>query len=107
MTTPTGEQVEVAIQALRDDAHRWLDMGDQLRAAASAGEGLDLNAFHFSGLGHLLGVDEMYRQVQQTIVTLLRQGAANFDDVAGALRDAADGYEQDEYDTVHRMRNIY
>lgn len=107
MTTPTGAQVEVSIRALRDDAQRWLGMADQLRAAADAGDGLDLNAFHFTGLGHLIGIDDLYNQVQLTIVTLLRQGASNFDSVAGALKAAADGYEQDERDTVHRMRNIY
>lgn len=107
MTTPTGEQVEVSIQALRDDARRWLDMADQLRDAATAGERLDLNAFHFTGLGHLLGIDELYNQVQQAIVTLLHQGSSNFDEVATALKAAADGYEQDEYDNVHRMKNIY
>lgn len=107
MTAPTKEQVEVAVQALRDDAQRWLDMADTMRSAASAGARLDLNAFHFSVLGHLLGIDSLYNQVQQTIVTLLGQGASNFESVAGALKAAADGYEEDERDAVHRMKNIY
>jgi len=38
---------------------------------------------------------------------LLNEGAENLNDLAGALRAAADGYEQDEINTVHRMTGIY
>lgn len=107
MTNPTGEQVTAAIGALRKDAAKWIDMADQMDAAAQAAAGLGLSARHFTGLGHLMGLDTLYTEVQDTIVTLLRQGSANFDAVAAALKMAADGYEQDEVAAVHRMRNIY
>lgn len=34
MTNPTGEQVTAAIGALRKDAAKWIDMADQMDAAA-------------------------------------------------------------------------
>lgn len=107
MTTPTGEQVTASIQALRTDAARWTELCGELRTVAGTAAGLGLSSFHFSGLGHLLGIDSLYTEIQQRIVTLLNQGADNFDNIGGALRTAADGYEQDEQNAVHRMRNIY
>ncbi|TYB39755.1 hypothetical protein FXF50_05095 [Micromonospora sp. AP08] len=107
MTTPTGDQLVASIEALRADSGTWFEMADALRSAASNAAGLGLGPFHFTGLGHLLGLDAVYEDFQQAIVTLLEQGSANFEKVGGALRLAADAYEQDEIDNVHRLRNIY
>ncbi|MFI7577779.1 hypothetical protein [Micromonospora sp. NPDC049497] len=107
MTTPTGEQLVASIEALHTDAGRWYEMADQLEAAAEDAAGLVLSTFHFSGLGHLLGIDGLYEEFQQAVVALLRQGATNFESVGGALRAAAEGYQQDEVDNLHRLRNIY
>lgn len=107
MTAPSDEQITVAIDALHADAAKWIAMADELQAAAANAAGLGLGPFQFSGLGHLLGIDKIYADLQETIVTLLKQGSSNFENVAAALRTAADGYSRDEQAAVHRMKNIY
>lgn len=107
MSEPTAEQLEAAIEAISSEAGLWRDMSTQVATMASVADGLTLNAFHFSGLGHLAGMEDVYRDLQQRIAMLLRQGATNMGNTADALKQAADGYQQDEDDAVHRMKNIY
>jgi hypothetical protein len=104
---PTEQQVKAAIGALRADASAWDAGAQDLRDAASAAMGLDLDAFHFSYLADQLGLTEVYQRLQQRLYGLLVQGADNLNELGGALRAAADGYEQDEINAVHRMTGIY
>lgn len=107
MTTPTSGEVRASIEALRQDARVWSGMAAEVDAIGQVARGLTLSPFEFSGLGHLAGLDEIYRALQQRVVDLLHQGSANFDNVSGALRQAADAYERDEENAVHRLRNVY
>jgi hypothetical protein len=107
MTHPSGPQVQASIDALHQEAGVWSGMATQVGSMASTAQGLTLNAFHFTGLGHLAGIDEVYRDLQERIAGLLQQAADNFDNVAGALTTAADDYARDEANAVHRMKNIY
>jgi hypothetical protein len=104
---PNEQQVKAAIQALRTDAGTWDDASDDLRAAAQVAARLELSALHFSYLADKLGLTEVYQQLQERLVLLLGEGSQNLTALAGALRAAADGYEQDETNTVHRMTGIY
>lgn len=107
MTQPSGEQVQAAIHALRGEATLWDDMATQVLAMSTTAANLDLTAFHFSGLGHLVGVDSLYTDVQQRVADLLVQAMHNFSSTALVLNYAAEEYERDEQNAVHRMRNIY
>lgn len=107
MTSPTGDEVRASIEALRQDAAVWSGMAAELESVGGVARGLTLSAFDFSGLGHLAGLDEIYNELQERVVGLLGQGSANFDGIAGALRQAADGYERDEENAVHRLKNVY
>lgn len=100
---PTRDEVAVAVAALRTDARMWLDMADEVRAAARIGERLDLTALHFSYLGDKAGLTETYREVQDTLVRLLNEGGSAFDALAGALRAAADGYEDDDRNAAEEL----
>jgi len=104
---PNEQQVKAAIGALRQDASKWDAGAAELRDAAGAAGQLALSALHFSYLGDKLGLTETYQQLQMRLYRLLNEGAENLNDLAGALRAAADGYEQDEINTVHRMTGIY
>jgi hypothetical protein len=104
---PNDQQITAAIEALRVDASTWIAAADVLRDAAHVGARQDLDAFHFSYLGDLVGVTDIYRQLQHKLVRLLGEAADNATALAGALRTAADGYEQDEHDAAHRMSGIY
>jgi hypothetical protein len=102
---PTGDDIRVAIEALRADARTWSAASGDLADAAATAERLTLAppAFGFAAAA-AAGAHESLRV---KVADLLRQGAANFDDVAGALRTAADSYEADEAANLHMLRNIY
>ncbi len=104
---PNDQQVRAAIDALRTDAGTWDAASDELREAARVGARLDLSALHFSYLGDKLGLTQVYQQLQDRLCRLLTQGADNLTALSTALRSAADGYEQDERNAVHRMTGIY
>ena len=107
MPPPSEQQIKAAIEALRKDAATWDAGSAELRDAAMVAGRLELSALHFSYLADQLGLTEVYQQLQQRLYHLLNQGSDNFVELAGALRAAADGYEQDEANTVHRMTGIY
>ncbi|RKR87387.1 hypothetical protein BDK92_1662 [Micromonospora pisi] len=105
---PPGEQkLKASIEALRKDAAVWDESADVLRDAAAVGARLDLGGLHFSYIGDKVGLVELYQQLQDRIVRLLGEGAVTFDTLASGLRSAADGYERDEANAVHRLDNIY
>ena len=104
---PSEQKIKASIAALRQDAAMWDSSADQLRQAAAVAARLELAALHFSYIGDKVGMVAMYRELQDRLFRLLNEGGAAFDSLASALRSAADGYEQDEINGVHRMKNIY
>lgn len=104
---PTDQQIQAAIQALRKDADTWAAGRDKLVDAAAVAARLELGALHFSYIADQLGLAEVYQQLQQKLHDLLHEGGANFLALSAALNDAADGYEQDEINAVHRLTGIY
>ena len=58
---PTEQQIQVAIQALREDAGTWAAGKDQLVNAAAVAARLELSALHFSYLGDQFGLAEVYQ----------------------------------------------
>lgn len=107
MTQPDPQQIAAALDAMRGDAAMWKDMAGEMRSAAGVADRLDLTKLHFSKLGDMLGMVDLYRDVQDRMVQLINQGADNFDATAAALTTAADGYDKDERDSVHRFTGIY
>lgn len=107
MTQPTGDQIEVALAAMREDAAMWRHMATELSEAAKVADRLDMDARHFSYLGDKVGMTHIYQAIQAKMSSLMTQGAANFDTIAEALSKAADGYEEDDRRGAHRLNNIY
>ena len=85
----------------------WRDMAGQMREAATSADNLDLDKTEFSKLGEMLGMVQLYQDVQARLAALIHQGADTFDATAAALTTAAAGYEKDEQDAVHRFTGIY
>lgn len=104
---PTPEQYQVALSALRDDAQKWEDCGNDLGAAKGTASGLTLEALHFSYIGDKLGLTGLYKQFQDKMVGLLGEGETTSAKVAAALRASAQTYQQEEEAGVHRMNNIW
>jgi hypothetical protein len=107
MPPPSEQAVLAAIAALRADAGTWDDAAGELREAAAVAARLELGALHFSYLADQLGLVEVYQQLQDRLQRLLGEGADNLVALGAALHAAADGYEQDENNAVHRMTGIY
>lgn len=107
MTQPSADQITAALEAMRADARAWGAAADQLTDAAQNARRLSLDAFHFSYFGEQLGLTAAYRSLQEKLITLLEQGAANFDSLAVALQRSADTYQAEDEAGVHRMRNVW
>lgn len=106
-TPPTGDEVAVAIGALRRDAAEWLAWADSLTRAAAVAADLTLTANEMCALSQVVGLPELYARIQHRTAQLAVQGAQGFAAVAGALTAAADGYEADERNAVHRLRGTW
>ena len=104
---PTQDQYQVALQALRADADTWEHCAADLGAAKGTADGLDLEALHFSYVADKLGVTAMYQQIQAKLVGLLGEGQTMSTNVATALRNSAQTYQQEEESGVHRMNNVW
>ncbi|MCO1657419.1 hypothetical protein [Pseudonocardia humida] len=102
---PTPAQITVALDALRDDAELWDGGAEELRSAAGRAGAMALPpaAFSFAGQAVLAS----YEQLRIKVAALLTAGAANYDDIAIALRQSADAYESDEAAGAHRMAGVY
>lgn len=97
-----GPDVAVALQALEVDATRWTAAARDLRGAAevAAGQVLAEEAFSFAGRE----VAATYEALRGRTAALLREGAANFDAVATALRDSARAYAAQEAARAAELR---
>jgi hypothetical protein len=104
---PTDEEIRVAIAALRSDAAEWRAWAGALARASIVVDQLDLSVDEMSALSAVVGLPEIYFALRQQAHALAAQGEARFTEVAGALVAAADGYERDERNAVHRLRGVW
>ena len=107
MPPTTKEQVRVAVAALNADAAMWEQAAADLRAAAASGDRLDLGRLQLTYMGEKVGLVERYQQIQARLVSLLYQGATNFDNVAATLRDAAEDYAREDAAGAHAIEGAY
>jgi len=107
MGDPTAQQVSVAVQALRTDAGTWAEASDKLTGARTAGMPLGLQKFHFSFVGDKAGLTQVYAEIQDKIIRLLGEGAAELDALSAALATAANEYERSDNDAYRRQHHIY
>jgi len=104
---PTPDQYTAALAALRDDATQWTGCADDLAAAKSTADGLDLEALHFSYIADKLGVTQLYADFQSKFVRLLGEGETMSRGVADSLLASAQTYQQEEEAGVHRMNDVW
>lgn len=104
---PTPDQYAVALAALRDDATQWQGCSDDLKAAKSTADSLDLEALHFSYIADKLGVTQTYTDFQNKMVRLIGEGETMTSGVASALLASAQTYQDEEESGIHRMNNVW
>jgi hypothetical protein len=104
---PTKEQVRVAVAALNADAAMWKQAAADLRTAAATGDRLDLSRLQLTYMAEKVGLVERYQQIQAQLVSVLYQGAANFDRIAATLRNAAEEYAREDAAGAHAIEGAY
>lgn len=104
---PTDEEIRVAIAALRSDADDWRGWAGALARASTVVDELGLSVRDMCALSGVVGLPEAYATLRLHAHKLAVQGALRFAEVADALAAAADGYERDERDAVHRLRGVW
>ncbi|MGN9912933.1 hypothetical protein ACTMTJ_35890 [Phytohabitans sp. LJ34] len=104
---PTDEEIRVAIAALRSDADDWREWAGTLARASTVVDELGLSVSDMCALSAVVGLPEAYATLRHHAHMLAVQGSLRFAEVADALAEAADGYERDERDAVHRLRGVW
>lgn len=104
---PASEQLRVAIARLRADARMWRTMAATAGTARVAGTGLDLGEPQLSWASRQAGLLDTYREARHKTLRLLDEAERSLDAIGAALDRAADGYERDERDAVHRINDVY
>ena len=94
--------LKTAVAALRSDAGVWDRAGQELDGPEQAIGGLGLTPADVMMFGVDKGIDKTYATAQNALLTMLGQAANNFHNLAGALRHAADLY--DETEAAHQQR---
>ncbi len=102
-----SDRVEVSLDALRNEADIWSVGAEELAAAERTGVGLELSMVEFSYLGDLVGLPKVYWELRDQLCRLLAEGADAFAWTAWALREVADGYQQDDVNGAHRLHQLY
>jgi hypothetical protein len=94
--------LKAAVEALRSDARTWDGAGQAVEAPEQAIGGLGLTPSDVMMYGVDKGIDKTYAAAQNALSNMLGQAAENFHNLAGALRHAADMY--DETEAAHQQR---
>ncbi|MBV9846957.1 MAG: hypothetical protein JOZ47_18110 [Kutzneria sp.] len=107
MSAPSSEQVSVALEALRSDAGIWDKAADDLHTVTSAISGLTLRPEALSVWAVEQGVDRTYGDARGKLEEILGQAADDFGQIAKALRTAADIYEREDEQNMHKLKGVY
>jgi methylmalonyl-CoA mutase cobalamin-binding subunit len=98
--------MKAAVAALRSDADIWDRAAEDLDAPMRAIGLLGLTGHDVSMYGVDKGIDATYAGAQTALEDMLRQAAQNFYNLAGALRHAANMYDQTEADHQQRIERV-
>jgi hypothetical protein len=96
--------IKTAVAALRSDADIWDGAANDLDAPGQAIGLLGLGPRDVSMYGVDKGIDTTYAGAQSALLNMMQQAVHNFHDLAGALRQAADLYDQTEADHQQRIQ---
>ena len=102
---PSEEQVKAAISQLYSWAQMWRDMANVAGAAHTNASNLTLERYDVTLKGgEFLST---YNQFHQLSLTRLSDAKTTFNWIAGQLQSAANEYNTDEVNAVHRMTQVW
>jgi hypothetical protein len=101
---PSGEQVTVATNALRNEAREWDTQSALLGTESAKVADMEFGRLE-AGLFQLM-VDP-YNDVIHDLAARCQEGATAMNEIANTLRSVADTYDAEDKAAAHRIRNLY
>ncbi|GGQ87292.1 PE domain-containing protein [Couchioplanes azureus] len=101
-------KTEVVTDALRQEAKKWFALSDELHTVAGSVANLTLDTSAFwCGDGISIAAAPIYAGYQKFVQDRCGEGAAEFDQIAGALNRAADEYDGSDAVSAETLTKIY
>lgn len=106
---PTNSDFEVITDAFENEARKWEELSDEMSALRDATAGLNLmpSAFFCGNPGTAFALSKGYDEVYELVRQLMVASAAEFDEIARALRIAADRYDGTDQQSAGLLVDIY
>jgi uncharacterized protein YukE len=102
------DKTEVVTDALRREAKKWFALSDEMHTVAGNARRLTLDASAFwCGDGISIAAAPIYAGYQQFMQDRCGEGAAEFEQIAGALNRAADAYDGTDQISADTLTTIY
>ncbi|GAA4957557.1 hypothetical protein [Actinoplanes utahensis] len=102
-------EVRVVLDALENEALKWVELADLMADLRGTAGGLGLNPMSFFCGDPLTAsrLSSAYDDIFTLVQTLLKDAEAEFDQIAGALRIARDEYDGSDRTTASAFVRIY
>lgn len=101
---PTGQQIQVATDALRTEAGVWEAQSTQLASIASKVGGLTFSRLEAGIFQVLVSVND---ELVTTVTQRSGEGQTEMTEIASTLRTVAQTYDTEEAANEHALRNLY
>ncbi|MEJ2862434.1 hypothetical protein [Actinomycetospora flava] len=98
--------VDVALDALRDDAAVWRSASDRLEVRRMTLETVTVDPLAFSQWGVDAGLDRSYEDLRRRIDQVIAQGVEAFRAVSASLDGAASVYGQEDAENAGRFEAL-
>jgi hypothetical protein len=102
-------EVSLVLDSLHAEARKWRKLSDDMGAAQSDAARLELtaSAFFFADIVSVVGHSSAYTTFHDWYVELLREAAAEFGEIAGALDKSAVAYADADTRASVDLQSIY
>ena len=102
------DKTQVVTGALHQEAKKWLALSDEMETVAGHVGRLSLDSSAFwCGDGISIAAGPIYAGYQQFVRDRCGEGAAEFEQIAGALNRAADEYDSTDQVSAETLTKIY
>lgn len=101
-------KIEIVTEALQQEAKKWLQASDEMEQVAVNVNRLTLEPSAFwCGDSLQVAAEPIYSGFQQLVQQRCVEGSREFEEIAGALRRAADEYDGSDSTSAEALRRIY
>lgn len=110
---PSQHTIEVATEAIREDAKKWYGLSDRIEKVRQITDSLDLELPAFMVIepntGGITAADlkSAYDRMHGQLTTLFKQATTEFELFGAAMRRAADSYERSDTDSEVNLKQIW